>query len=127
MITGGGALVVGIGLRPGTPEAAVRELLHRVATEHGLELDTAVVATLGRRADEPGLRAAVAPRAPVGYPAEALAAVPVPSPDGRVGAAVGTASVAEAAALLTAGPGATLLVPKTRGDGVTVAVARARR
>lgn len=119
----GAALAVGIGLRPGRPECAVRELLRRVAGEHGLDLDDAVVATLDRRTSEPGLVAAVAPRTPRGYPPAELAAVAVPTPDDRVAAATGTPAVAEAAALLAAGPGAELVVPKTAGDGVTVAVA----
>jgi precorrin-4 C11-methyltransferase/precorrin-2 C(20)-methyltransferase len=55
-------------------------------------------------------------------PAE-LDAVPVPNGSGSVRAAVGTASVAEAAALL--GSGGRLLVSKRRGRAVTVAVAEA--
>lgn len=116
-------VTVGVGLRPGTSEAAVRALLDRVAAAHGLELGDAVVATLDRRVLEPGLRAAVAPREPHGFAAAALAAVAVPRPDARVAAAVGTPSVAEAAALLAAGDGAHLVVGKTAGQGVTVAVA----
>ncbi|MEJ8279830.1 cobalamin biosynthesis protein [Pseudonocardia spirodelae] len=116
------ALAVGVGLRPGTPAAAVRALLDRVAAAHGLDLAGAVVATLDRRAAEPGLCDAVAPAVPHGYPAAALAAVAVPGPSARVAAATGTPSVAEAAALLAAGPGARLLVTRTVGDGVTLAV-----
>ncbi|MYW71250.1 hypothetical protein GTW08_03825, partial [Pseudonocardia sp. SID8383] len=63
------------------------------------------------------------PREPHGFAAAALAAVAVPRPDARVAAAVGTPSVAEAAALLAAGDGAHLIVGKTAGQGVTVAVA----
>jgi cobalt-precorrin 5A hydrolase/precorrin-3B C17-methyltransferase len=55
-----------------------------------------------------------------------LAAVAVPSPSPAVEAAVGTPSVAEAAALLAAGPGAELVVPKQTGEQATVAVARRR-
>ncbi|GAA4991214.1 cobalamin biosynthesis protein [Pseudonocardia tropica] len=116
-------ITVGVGLRPGSTEAAVRALLDRVAAAHGLELGDAVVATLDRRASEPGLRAAVAPREPHGFAAAALAAVAVPRPGTRVAAAVGTPSVAEAAALLAAGNGAHLIVGKTAAQGVTVAVA----
>ncbi|ANY10305.1 hypothetical protein AFB00_22525 [Pseudonocardia sp. HH130630-07] len=117
-------LVLGIGARPGCPAAAVRALLDRVAAEHGLDLALAQVATLDRRSAEPGLLAAVAPRVPYGFTVAELAAVAVPHPSGRVAAAVGTAGVAEAAALLAAGPGARLVVPKTAGAGVTAAVAR---
>jgi cobalamin biosynthesis protein CbiG len=80
------------------------------------------LATLDARAAEPGIAAAAAGRgwALVGHPAAELAAVPVPSPSSRVAAAVGTASVAEAAALLGGG---SLVVPKTVHGRVTVAVA----
>lgn len=80
------------------------------------------LATLDAREREPGLREAAGRRgwALVGHPAGALAAVPVPTPSDRVAAAVGTGSVAEAAALLSGGP---LLVPKTVHGRVTVAVA----
>jgi cobalt-precorrin 5A hydrolase len=80
------------------------------------------LATLDVRAAEPGLVTAAASRGwPLtGHPAEALAAVAVPSPSARVATAVGTASVAEAAALLG---GARLVVGKTVHGRVTVAVA----
>lgn len=117
-------ITVGVGMRPGVAAAEVQGLLRRVAAEHGLELGPAVVATLDRRAAEPGLLQAVAPRIPRGFTAEQLGRVPVPTPSDQVATATGTPAVAEAAALLAAGPGAVLLVPKTAGQGVTVAVAR---
>jgi cobalt-precorrin 5A hydrolase/precorrin-3B C17-methyltransferase len=57
-----------------------------------------------------------------------LAAVEVPNPSDRVRAEVGTASVAEAAALRGAADlgGGELVVTKIKGDGVTVAAARVR-
>ncbi|MBN1093226.1 cobalamin biosynthesis protein [Blastococcus sp. TML/M2B] len=81
------------------------------------------LATLDARLAEPGLVEAATRRGwqLVGSPAAVLAAVLVPSPSDRVAAAVGTASVAEAAALLGGG---SLLVPKTVVGRVTVAVAR---
>jgi cobalamin biosynthesis protein CbiG len=81
------------------------------------------LATLDVRAREPGLCVAAAQRGwtVVGHPATALAEVQVPTPSDRVAAAVGTASVAEAAALLHGG---SLAVPKTVHGRVTVAVAR---
>jgi cobalt-precorrin 5A hydrolase len=77
--------------------------------------------TLDARAAEPGVVAAAARRGwPLaGVPAAELAAVTVPSPSSRVAAAVGTPSVAEAAALLGGG---SLVVPKTVHGRVTVAV-----
>lgn len=122
-------LVLGVGMRPGAPEQAVRALLGRIVARHRPDLDdldvaAAEVVTLDRRAGEPGLLAAVAPRVPRGFATADLAAVAVPAPSDRVARATGTPSVAEAAALLAAGPGATLLVPRTVGDGVTAALAR---
>ena len=81
-----------------------------------------VLATLDLRAGEPGIASAAADRGwPVtGHPADRLAAVPVPSPSARFAHRVGTASVAEAAALLGGG---VLVVGKTVVGRVTVAVA----
>ncbi|MGF7123467.1 cobalamin biosynthesis protein [Rhodococcus sp. TAF43] len=59
----------------------------------------------------------------VGYTADRLAAVPVPNPADAVAGAVGTPSVAEAAAVLAA-DGGRLVVSKRVTNGVTVAAAR---
>ncbi len=84
-------------------------------------------ATVDRRRDEPGLLAVVGEHgAPLHcYPAAALDAVDVPHPSRSVRGYVGTRSVAEAAALLAARDlgGGSLVVPKLRGEHVTVAVA----
>ena len=110
--------VVGVGARPGVSAAEVLAAVDAV-----LPADAAGVrlATLDTRATEPGLVTAAATRGwPLtGHPAAALAAVPVPAPSARVAAAVGTPSVAEAAALLDGG---TLLVGRTVVGRVTVAV-----
>ena len=112
-------IVVGIGARPGITAAEVLAAVDAVlpAAAAGVRL-----ATLDARAAEPGLvEAALARGWPLsGHPAAALAAVPVPSPSARVAAAVGTPSVAEAAALLDGGA---LLVGRTVVGRVTVAVA----
>ncbi|MFJ4876033.1 cobalamin biosynthesis protein [Streptomyces sp. NPDC088745] len=50
------------------------------------------------------------------YGADVLASVTVPNPSGRALSAVGTPSVAEAAALAAAGPGGELLVPKRKSS-----------
>jgi cobalt-precorrin 5A hydrolase len=63
---------------------------------------------------------------PAGFTAAELAARPVPNPSLRVAAATGAPSIAEAAALLAAGPGAALILAKTARDGVTVAIAVSR-
>ena len=112
--------VVGVGARPGVSAA---EVLAAVDAVLPAGADDVRLATLDARAAEPGLVGAAGARgwALTGHPAAALAAVPVPSPSPRVAAAVGTPSVAEAAALLDGG---TLLVARTVVGRVTVAVAR---
>ncbi len=82
-----------------------------------------VLATLDRRGDHPGVLAAAGDRPLVVFPPSLLGMVDVPDPSEVVDAAVGTASVAEAAALLAAGPGARLVVGKQRGTTATAAVA----
>jgi ferredoxin len=83
--------------------------------------------TIDRRRDEPGLLAVIrAHRAPLYcYSAAELDAVDVPHPSEPVRGYVGTRSVAEAAALLAARElgGGSLIVPKQRGEQVTIAVA----
>jgi len=60
------------------------------------------------------------------YPAADLSAVDgVVSPSDYVQQVTGTPNVCEAAALLAAGPGAVLLVPKTVASGLTLAIAAA--
>jgi cobalamin biosynthesis protein CbiG len=80
------------------------------------------LATLDARAAEPGIIEASRRRhwPLVGHDAPTLAGVAVPSPSEVARAAVGTGSVAEAAALLGGG---TLIVGKTVHGRVTVAVA----
>lgn len=120
------SLVLGVGCRRGTSceqlEAFIRATLvaHRLAWQ-----SVAVLATADIKSDEEGLLL-LAERcrwAVETYPAEALAAVPVPTGAERVRQLVGTPSVSEAAALLSS-RGGTLLVPKQKGNGMTVAVAR---
>jgi histidinol-phosphate/aromatic aminotransferase/cobyric acid decarboxylase-like protein len=112
-------ITVGVGARAGVGADEVLAALDAVlpAPEGPVGL-----ATLDVRAAEPGLREAAARRGwPLtGHPAAALAAVPVPAPSERVAAAVGTPSVAEAAALLGGGE---LVVGRTVHGRVTVAVA----
>lgn len=82
------------------------------------------LATVDRRAAEPGL---VAAAAELGVPvvvfeAQDLAAVPVPHPSARAAEAIGTPSVAEAAALLAAASDR-LIVAKRVIGGITLAAA----
>ena len=85
--------------------------------------DEVVLATLDRRRDHPAVVAAAGERPVVTFPPSLLGVVAVPDPSDVVAAAVGTASVAEAAALLAAGPGARLVVGKQRAATATAAVA----
>ncbi|MYV69280.1 L-threonine-O-3-phosphate decarboxylase, partial [Streptomyces sp. SID2131] len=94
-----------MGARPGVPADEVLALVDAVLREAGLPR-TAVrsLATLDARAAEPGIAGAAAVLGvPVrGFAAEELAAVSVPHPSALPLAATGTASVAEAGALLAA-------------------------
>lgn len=124
------ALVVGVGASRGVPVDEVVELVLTALREAGLAAaDVAEVATLDVKAGEPGIVAAAGRLGVplVAYSAERLASVPVPGPSGAALAAVGTPSVAEAAALAGGGE---LLVPKRKSGpvgrpaGVTCAIAR---
>ena len=125
-------LVVGIGSARGVPAAAVTDTLRHVLHAHRLDpLAVRAYASVDRKADEPGILAAIAPAPLRTYPAAVLAGVDVPNPSEVVRAEVGTASVAEAAALhaaaeLGGGAAVELVAPKTKGENVTVAVARIR-
>ncbi|GAA0945826.1 precorrin-3B C(17)-methyltransferase [Pseudonocardia zijingensis] len=125
-------LVVGIGSARGVSGEAVASALRRIEADHGFDLRAVrAYASVDLKADEAGILAAIAPDELRTYPAEVLAQVAVPNPSEVVRAEVGTASVAEAAALHAAGElggGAPveLVVEKVKGDNVTVAAARIR-
>ncbi|WP_309051083.1 Rv2231c family pyridoxal phosphate-dependent protein CobC [Streptomyces sp.] len=117
---------VGVGARSGVSAAEVLALVAECLREAGVTAGAVrALATLDSRAAEPGVVAAAASLGvPVrGFAAGELAAVPVPHPSRAPLVAVGTASVAEAAALRAAGEGAVLLVPKRKTRRVTCAVA----
>jgi cobalamin biosynthesis protein CbiG len=123
-----GRYVVGVGGRRGVAAADLDPLVDRALSLAGVSVrEVTALATLDRRAAEPGVREVAGRRGwpVVAFPAAALDSVPVTTPDPRVRAAVGTAAVAEAAALLAAGPGAVLVLPKTAARSATVAIARA--
>ncbi len=121
------SLVVGVGASRGVPADEVDRLIGDVLRDLGRS-PTAVmrIATADVKADEQGLREAAARRglSLTTFAASQLAGVPVPNPSEVVRRAVGTPSVAEAAALLAAGPGATLVARKRASEHATVAVAR---
>ncbi|MEU9189159.1 precorrin-3B C(17)-methyltransferase [Streptomyces sp. NPDC048484] len=108
------SLVVGVGASKGAPVDEVLGLVEDALREAGLSAKSvAEFATVDAKADEPGiLGAAERLGVPVvTYGAEELAKVDVPNPSDAPLAAVGTPSVAEAAALVRGGE---LLVPKCK-------------
>ncbi|MGW2490768.1 precorrin-3B C(17)-methyltransferase [Streptomyces sp. NPDC001606] len=118
------SLVVGVGASRGAPAEEVLALVEGALAEAGLSVrSVAELATVDAKAEEPGLLAAAERLGVplVTYPAEELAAVAVPNPSDAPLAAVGTPSVAEAAALLRGGE---LLVPKRKSAMATCAVVR---
>jgi len=121
------SLLVGVGASKGAPADEIGSLIDGVLAELGLSAQSVrYLATADLKAAEPGVQAAAAMRGwpVVTFPASRLAGVPVPNPSEVVRRAVGTPSVAEAAALID--PGATLLAAKRASAHATVAVARAR-
>jgi cobalt-precorrin 5A hydrolase/precorrin-3B C17-methyltransferase len=121
------SLRVGVGATKGAPAEEIGDLIDGTLAELGLSARSVrYLATADVKADEPGLLTAAAERGwpVVTFPAGRLAAVPVPNPSEVVRRAVGTPSVAEAAALIE--PGSELLAAKRASAHATVAVARAR-
>ncbi|MFF7772297.1 precorrin-3B C(17)-methyltransferase [Streptomyces massasporeus] len=107
-------LVVGVGASKGAPVEEVLGLVRDALREAGLSVaSVAELATVDAKAEEAGIvEAARRLGVPlVTYSAEELAGVDVPNPSDAPLAAVGTPSVAEAAALVGGGE---LLVPKRK-------------
>jgi cobalt-precorrin 5A hydrolase/precorrin-3B C17-methyltransferase len=120
------SLVVGVGASTDAPGDAAAALLDASLAAHGLARESiACVATIDRRANDPVVTELKLPVR--SFTAGVLATVDVPNPSAVVQREVGTPSVAEAAALLAAGPGAELVVTKQAGATATVAIARRRR
>lgn len=124
------SLVIGVGASRGVPAAEVIGLIEEVLGDAGLGSPAVCeLATVRARAAEPGLLAAArwfgVPL--VAHPADQLARIAVPHPSTAALGAVGTPSVAEAAAVAGGGE---LLVPKRksrpagRAAMATCAVAR---
>ncbi|MET9672572.1 Rv2231c family pyridoxal phosphate-dependent protein CobC [Streptomyces sp. NPDC006482] len=117
---------LGVGARSGAGTDDVLALVDAVLREAGLtRASVRSLGTLDARVTRSGVAEAAGELGvPVrGFPAGELAAVSVPNPSASPLVATGTASVAEAAALLTAGAGAVLLVPKRKSRRVTCAIA----
>jgi cobalamin biosynthesis protein CbiG len=120
-------LVVGAGCSHGCPAEELLDLIGAVLAEAGAQPGAVrALATVDRRANEPGMLAAARHHGwpLVTHPVPALRGVAVPTPSAVVAAQLGTPSVAEAAALLSAG--GALVVPKRRSARATCALAEAR-
>jgi cobalt-precorrin 5A hydrolase/precorrin-3B C17-methyltransferase len=120
------SLVVGVGSSRNVSSEEVLGLIDDTLAEAGLSpASVTALATVDAKAAEPGLVAAASGRGwPLrAYPADTLAGIAVPNPSAAALAAVGTPSVAEAAALAGAD---VLAVPKRKSAMATVAVGRIR-
>ncbi len=106
----------GIGARRGVEAQAIVDLVRDVAARHGAPLSSITLWTLESKADEPGVHDAAKTLGVdlVFLPLAALkarkGAAATHSP--RVQAMFGVGSVAEAAALVGAGPGSRLVAPR---------------
>lgn len=122
------ALCLGIGCRKGASGSVIVERVRGVFQEQGLSLASLwAMGTVQAKEKEAGLReAASVLGVPLRFfPPLVLDAVNVPNPSQRAAAAVGTASVSEAAALLLAGSRELFMEKQKFGD-VTVALALRR-
>jgi cobalt-precorrin 5A hydrolase/precorrin-3B C17-methyltransferase len=124
------SLVVGVGASRGVPAAELDALIDAALADAGLAAASVrALATVDLKADEVGILAVAERRGwpLVTYTADELAAESVPNPSEVVLAAVGTPSVAEAAAQRAArdaGRSAELVAPKRAAAMSTVAIAR---
>lgn len=121
------SLVLGIGCSRGASDAEIAALVDGTLAAHRLSpLSVCALASIDRKADEPGLLAFCARRQLklVTYPAAELDMVQGEwKPSEVVRSAVGTGGVAEPAALACAGV-SRLLVKKVKSRQVTLAIAR---
>ncbi|HEV7335255.1 MAG TPA: cobalamin biosynthesis protein [Bosea sp. (in: a-proteobacteria)] len=124
-----GGITAGIGLRPGTSEAEILACLTQTLAAAGFGSERlARLATLASRFGEPGLSAVARTHDVelVAVPDEALAGFEAAcaTRSSRIAGLYGVGSVAEAAALAAAGPGAVLVQPRIATSRVTCALAR---
>jgi cobalt-precorrin 5A hydrolase len=120
------ALVIGIGCNRGTPKADIARAVAATCAQHQLAPEAiARLASIDLKQDEEGLLGFARSHglAIDFFTSEALNQVEEVSTSQAVLKATGAKGVAEPAALLSAGPGSTLLVPKMKWTDVTTAVA----
>jgi cobalt-precorrin 5A hydrolase len=127
---GHAVIVAGLGCRRGCPGEEIAALLHRSFDEAGLSESARAAVLLAApdsKAGEPGIveaaRLLALPLHFVGEPALEAVQDRVRTRSARVEAAVGLASVAEAAALAAAGPASCLLLPRRATPRATCALA----
>lgn len=121
-------VVAGVGFRRAASADSIDALIRRALAAAGLlPGQVAVIATARDRAGDASLRAVAAGfgLVPVGFAPEALHAVDarVPTRSVRIEGMRGVGSLAEAAALAGAGPGAVLVAPRIDDGAVTCALA----
>lgn len=124
-------IVAGVGCRRGTASQDVLATITEALAAAGRPgTAPALLATNGAKSVEPGLQAAAATLGVrLEVPAQAALQAAAPRCLTRSAAslaATGLPSLAEAAALAAAGPGAILLGPRLAARGVTCALAEAR-
>ena len=110
------SLWLGMGCERGTSQELIARLVDQELDRLGLAPEAiAGMASIDRKSDEQAFLALAQARgwAQQWMPAATLNAIAVPNPSDAVAAEMGTASVAEASALIAAGPGARLLLNKT--------------
>lgn len=115
-------LVAGIGCRRGVTAEAVLAAIALALQEAG-RAAVHLLATIEAKRDEPGIAAAAASLAVPLRIVAAPGAETTLTESAASRAATGLGSVAEAAALAAAGPGARLLAPRTALHGATCALA----
>lgn len=122
-------VTAGIGTSRNAPADEIEALLRSAMTEAGVApAALQVIATVDLKRDEAGLNEVARRLATTVqyFTADELSRVSVPTPSAVVAGHIGTPSVAEAAALLSAGT-TTLLLEKRRSAHATVALARTTR
>lgn len=123
--------VLGTGCRKGIPADVILSQAEEALGEAGIEAsEIAAVASIDLKAEEPGIAAlSRAWHVPLlTFDAELLRQVSGASVSSEfVEKTVGVDNVCERAALLAAGRGAELVLPRRAGEGVTMALARRRR
>jgi cobalamin biosynthesis protein CbiG len=121
---------IGIGASKDIDARELAGLVREVAARHGVDLQSATLATIEARDDEPGLRdaARLLDMALVFLSLENLRArdKDVLTRSARVEELFGVGSVAEAAALAGAGSGSILLAPRVVMARLACAIARAK-